>query len=153
MVNIKYAKLNDTRSAIIFAPMLPEDSTDQDYLALGWKKIVNDRPAVDESRFKVINKWYDETDSELVMQYEIIEIDTTRHVIMSKYKFIAKLMEMDLWAGVKRMLEDNGLMDLFNAAQELDSENDFFKRGIQLAKMELDLTDDQIRQFIEQVAV
>ena len=153
MVNIKYAKLNDTRSAIIFAPMLPEGSTDQDYLALGWKKIVNDRPVVDETRFKVISKWYDETDSELVMQYEIIEIDTIRHVIMSKYKFIAKLMEMDLWTRVKQMMEDNGLLDLFNAAQELDSENDFFKRGIQLAKTELDLADDQIRQFIEQIAV
>ena len=116
MVNIKYAKLNDARSAIIFAPMLPEGSTDQDYLALGWKKIVNDRPVVDETRFKVINKWYDETDSELVMQYEIIEIDTTRHVVMSKYKFIAKLMEMDLWTRVKQMMEDNGLLDLFNAA-------------------------------------
>ena len=153
MVNITYAKLNDARGAIIFAPMLPEGSTDQDYLALGWKKIVNDRPVVDETLFKVIEKWYDETDSELVMQYETIEIDATRHVIMSKYKFIAKLMEMDLWTRVKQMMEDNGFLDLFNAAQELDSENDFFKRGIQLAKTELGLTDDQIRQFIEQAAV
>ena len=49
---------------------------------------------------------------------------------ISKYKLIAKLMKAGLWTQVKQMLEDNNLLDLFNAAQVLDSEDEFFKQGL-----------------------
>lgn len=47
MVNINYAKLviNGTSGiGLIFSLLLPEGSTDEDYLELGWKKIVLTNP-------------------------------------------------------------------------------------------------------------
>ena len=116
----------------------------------GWKKIVINPPAdVDQEKFFVIQNGYKETSKFLSAIYDIIE--KKQIYIISKYKLIAKLMEIDLWTQVKQLLEDNNLIDLFNAAQELNSEDQFFKQGIQLAKSELGITDEQIQQFIEQV--
>ena len=154
MISTKYAKLISRGQGfeLEFAPLLSGDTTDADYLSLGWKKIVINPPVdVDQEKFFVIQNGYKETSKFLSATYDIIE--KNQIYIISKYKLIAKLMEMNLWTQVKQMLEDNGLLDLFNAAQELNSEDNFFKQGIQLAKMELDMTDEQIQQFIEQVAV
>ena len=153
MFDDRHAKLTTTNGGFLleFATKLSDGSTDEDYLELGWKKLViTDPPNVDPSLFVVSEDGYDETETQLVTKWKITE-KSSLPIIISKYKFIAKLMEMNLWDQVKQLLEDNNLIDLFNAAQELNSEDQFFKQGIQLAKSELGITDEQIQQFIEQV--
>ena len=152
MISTKHAKLisSDCGFELKFAPLLSGDATDEDYLALGWKKIVINRPKdIDESKFTVVQDGYIETTNLLSAAWSIKEIKIFH--IISKYKFIAKLMEMDLWSQVKQLLEDNNLLDLFNAAQELNTEDQFFKHGLQLAKTAFSLSDEQIQQFIESI--
>lgn len=153
MISTTHAKMisSDSGYNLEFAPLLSADSSDEEYLSLGWKKIVINYPKdIDESRFTVVQNGYKETAKLLSATWSITEKKS--FYVISKYKFIAKLIEMNLWIQVKQLLEDNGLLDLFNAAQELNTEDQFFKQGIQLAKTELGITDEQIQQFIQQVA-
>ena len=155
MVNINYGKIIVTGKTYIlkFAPYLGDEATSEDYLALGWKKIVQTAPPIYDSNIQnLFSDGYEETDTQLIQKWKVIE-KPIPPTIVSKYKLIAKLMEMNIWTQVKQMLENNGLLDLFNAAQELNSDDQFFKRGIQLAKQELGVTDEQIQQILEEVAI
>lgn len=64
MISVNHAKLvsGDYGYELEFAPFLSGDASDEDYLELGWKKIVVNKPKdVDENRFNVVQSGYKET--------------------------------------------------------------------------------------------
>lgn len=151
MTNLKYGKIECINSNfnLKFAPLLPEGSTDEDYLELGWKKIVlTNPPEYDLQTQYAFQNGYDETDTQLVSKWKIID-KPTPPMLISKYKLIKKLMENSLWAQCKQMIEESGLWDLFNAAQELNSNDQFFKQGVELAKDQFSMSDEQIKAFLQ----
>lgn len=130
----------------------PNGMTEDECIAAGYKQLIDSPPECGSEEIAILDE-IEEDDSTITMKYRKVHVSPKPvPIIISKYKFIAKLIEMNLWIQVKQLLEDNGLLDLFNAAQELNTEDQFFKQGIQLAKTELGITDEQIQQFIQQVA-
>jgi hypothetical protein len=92
--------------------------------------LIDSPPECSSKEIAVLDE-IEEDDFTITMKYRKVHISPKPvPIIISKYKFIAKLMEMNLWIQVKQLLEDNNLLDLFNAAQELSSEDPFFKQGI-----------------------
>ena len=66
MFDDRHAKLTTTNGGFLleFATKLSDGSTDEDYLELGWKKLViTDPPNVDPSLFVVSEDGYDETET------------------------------------------------------------------------------------------
>ena len=130
----------------------PKGASEDECIAAGYKQFIDSPPECGPSEIVILDE-IEEDDSTITMKYSKVHVSHKPvPVIISKYKFIAKLMEMNLWIQVKQLLEDNGLLDLFSAAQELNTEDQFFKQGLQLAKAKLGITDEQMQQFIEQVA-
>lgn len=154
MINDKYAKLIQLTNGyeLEFAPLLNENADDKDYLKIGYKKIINNFPAdIDENEYYIYQDGYAETSASLSAIYKITKKQNNKKYIISKYKLIAALMKKNIWTQVKQLLEDNNLLDLFNAAQVLDSEDEFFKQGIQLVKTELEITDEDIQSILDAI--
>lgn len=130
----------------------PKDMSEGKCLENGYKELIDNKPK-NKKDYIIVLDHIDEDDTTYTYVYKYKKIqEIEKRYIVSKYKLIAKLMKAGLWTQVKQMLEDNNLLDLFNAAQVLDSEDEFFKQGIQMAKTALDMTDKQIQQFLEEVA-
>lgn len=69
----------------------------------------------------------------------------------SKMKAVAVLTQMGLWAEVKKWIEDNGLYDLYLAAQFFSEDNEYFLKGMENLKSKFGLTDAQVEDFLTQI--
>lgn len=70
--------------------------------------------------------------------------------IFSKLKIVAALIKSGIWEQVKQLIIDQGLWDLFNAAQEFQEGNEFFDDGITMLKEQLQWTDEQTEALLSQ---
>ena len=129
----------------------PENMSDKECIKNGYKELIDNQPKQKSGYISQLSNIV-ENDNAYVFEYAYVKIQQNTKMTISKYKLIAKLMKAGLWTQVKQMLEDNNLLDLFNAAQVLDSEDEFFKQGLQMAKTKLGMTDEQIQQFLEEVS-
>lgn len=69
--------------------------------------------------------------------------------VYSKMKCVLALTEMGVWPQVKAWIEDNGLYDVYLAAQDFRSDNPYFVRGLQTLQGQLGLTDAQIKSLLK----
>jgi len=135
--NSKYGKLIKTDNTIRYAPVslnidgiLFLNPTKELYIKVGWKEIIDNPPS--KTGYTAVAKgWNDKTDT-IERVYELVKNmpNPSRKIFKySKMRCISELMQIDKWNVVKAWIEENGLMDLFLAAQDFSSDNPQFIEG------------------------
>ena len=70
--------------------------------------------------------------------------------VFSKLKVVTALTKAGVWAQVKAWIEENGLYDLYLAAQEFAEDNEYFDRGLTALKPVVGWTDEQVEALLEE---
>ena len=135
-MNRKFGRLVDGQ--IEYAPKTLDEAdgvkkmnpSDESYLALGWKRVVDVKPPAESSRYPAFSSWR-EDDETLTAVYKMIEgRDPALGVrVFSKLKMVMALKKADLWILTRTWIEENGLYDLYLAAQDFREDNEFFIQG------------------------
>ena len=161
-MNTKYGKL--TNGQIEYAPdvltvdgALKVNPSEASYLAAGWKKVVNVPPAPEEGMDVMPSAWTeDETSVTLIYkQVPHVEPETPdeetpepEHRTFSKLKVVLALKAANLWILTRTWIEENGLYDLYLAAQDFAEDNEYFLRGKEELKALLGKTDEEIEAIL-----
>lgn len=66
----------------------------------------------------------------------------------SKLRIVAALMEAGVWSRVKAFIEQQGLYDLYLAAQDFREDNEYFVRGRTALQVELGWDDAQVEAVL-----
>lgn len=67
----------------------------------------------------------------------------------SKLKIVAALMEAGVWPQVKAFIEQQGLYDLYLAAQDFSEDNAYFIQGKAALQQSLGWTDEQVEAILK----
>ncbi len=104
--------------------------SEESYLAAGWKRVVDEKPPAEANRYPAFSSWQ-EDDETLTAVYKMIEgRDPALGVrVFSKLKMVMALKKADLWILTRTWIEENGLYDLYLAAQDFREDNEFFIQG------------------------
>ena len=123
---IEYAP-NTLDGAVGVKKMNPSDES---YLASGWKRVVDVKPPTEANRYPAFSSW-NEDDETITAVYKMIEgRDPALGVrVFSKLKIVMALKKADLWILTRTWIEENGLYDLYLAAQDFREDNEFFIQG------------------------
>lgn len=68
----------------------------------------------------------------------------------SKLKVVAALTSAGVWPQVKAYIEQNGLYDLYLAAQDFREDNPYFLQGLTALKPVVGWTDEQVEALLAQ---
>lgn len=80
--------------------------------------------------------------------YEAVDIPPPAPRVFSKLKVVAALMQAGVWDAVKGYIEQEGLYDLYLAAQEFAEDNEYFTRGRAALQSALGWTDAQVEAVL-----
>ena len=153
-MNTKYGKLVDGR--IVYAPNALEtdggikvNPSKASYLAAGWKKVVDVRPEVAEGARLEISSWREDAET-LTCVYKAVAVaaPAAGPRVFSKLKAVMALKEAGLWVLTKTWIEENGLYDLYLAAQDFSEDNEFFRRGRTELQRLARKTDEEIEAIL-----
>lgn len=153
-MNTKYGKLVDGQ--IVYAPNALEtdegvkvNPTKASYLAAGWKKIIDVRPTVDAGSHLEISTWKEDTET-LTCVYKAVPGTTadSGSRVFSKLKAVIALKKAGLWVLTKTWIEENGLYDLYLAAQEFAEDNEHFQRGLAEIKILARKSDAEVEAIL-----
>ena len=107
------------------------------YLAEGWKRIFDDPPEAEEG-FAVEPTGWAETATTLTRTYRQLPVKAAAPAdgaeggprVFSKLKLVVALKREGLWVLTKTWIEEQGLYDLYLAAQDVREDNEWFVRGL-----------------------
>ena len=107
------------------------------YLAEGWKRVFDDPPEAEEGRTVEPMGWA-ETATTLTRTYRQQPTKTAARAdctaggprVFSKLKLVVALKREGLWVLTKTWIEEQGLYDLYLAAQDVREDNEWFVRGL-----------------------
>ena len=135
-MNRKFGRLVDGQ--IEYAPKTLDEAdgvkkmnpSDESYLALGWKHVVDVKPPTEANRYPAFSSWNEDGET-ITAVYKMIEgRDPALGVrVFSKLKMVMALKKADLWIFTRTWIEENGLYDLYLAAQDFREDNEFFIQG------------------------
>lgn len=135
-MNRKFGRLVDGQ--IEYAPKTLDEAdgvkkmnpSDESYLALGWKHVVDVKPPTEANRYPAFSSWNEDGET-ITAVYKMIEgRDPALGVrVFSKLKIVMALKKADLWILTRTWIEENGLYDLYLAAQDFREDNEFFIQG------------------------
>ena len=135
-MNRKFGRLVDGQ--IEYAPKTLDEAdgvkkmnpSDESYLALGWKHVVDVKPPTEANRYPAFSSWNEDGET-ITAVYKMIEgRDPALGVrVFSKLKIVMALKKADLWIFTRTWIEENGLYDLYLAAQDFREDNEFFIQG------------------------
>lgn len=89
-----------------------------------------------------------ETDGKWHKQWVVVDAPPPPPRTFSKLRIVAALMEAGVWAQVKAWIEQAGLYDLYLAAQDFKSDNEYFARGRTALQTALGWTDEQVEAVL-----
>ena len=107
--------------------------TAEDYLAQGWKRVIDEKPAASADGKVVVATGWTETDDAITRQYE--EIDAPPAVTLprkfSKLKIYGAIAQLGAWEKVKAWLEQKEVDGVngwtaFTLAQEVSEDHELF---------------------------
>ena len=138
------AKITKDDGTVIMSPSA------ETYLAAGWKRIVDERPAPDEGCTVEVSGW-DETDDVLTRVYKQVPAETpeTMPRVFSKLKLVAALKEADKWVLVKTWIEERGLWDYYLAAQNFREDNAMFSDALAAIKAYARMSDEDVEAILK----
>ena len=135
-MNRKFGRLVDGQ--IEYAPKTLDEAdgvkkmnpSDESYLELGWKHVVDVKPPTEANRYPAFSSWNEDGET-ITAVYKMIEgRDPALGVrVFSKLKIVMALKKADLWILTRTWIEENGLYDLYLAAQDFREDNEFFIQG------------------------
>jgi hypothetical protein len=146
-MNTKYGRLSNGR--IEYAPAnldtgdgVKMNPSEASYLAAGWKKVVDLRPAP-EPGFRVeVSGWREDGDTLVCVYKSVAQDDAAAGTrVFSKLKLVAALKEADKWVLVKTWIEERGYYDYYVAAQNFREDNPLFKEALAAVKGYARMTD------------
>lgn len=177
-MNTNYGKLEERR--FTYAPDALDtergklmNPTDADYLAAGWKRVVDTPPEPEEGMEVKTSSWRVEGD-EIIRVYKQkpkaadgnadaggeggasgggtppapLSPMSVRPRRFSKLKLVIALKAAGLWVLTKTWLEENGLYDYYLAAQEFAEDNEFFVRARTELMVLARLTDERVEEIL-----
>ena len=146
----KFFDENTTEADDIMATSDGGEYTDEVLRADGWFPIVEVGEPSD-SPFRVFHytKVEDENGGHIEESYTI----TPQTRTFSKFKLVMALMKRNLWTQVKAFIEEAGLMDLYQAAQSFDEDNDYFKQAKGTLQSMLGVSDETVEQILSESIV
>ena len=120
------------------------------YLAAGWKRIVDERPAPEDGCTVEVSGW-DETADSIVRIYKQVPDETpgTKARVFSKLKLVAALKEADKWVLVKTWIEERGLWDYYLAAQNFREDNEMFSDALAAIKAYARMSDEDVEAILK----
>ena len=138
------AKITKDGGTVIMSPSA------ETYLAAGWKRIVDERPAPEEGHTVEVSGW-DETGDSLVRIYKQVPADApaTKARVFSKLKLVAALKEADKWVLVKTWIEERGLWDYYLAAQNFREDNEMFSDALAAIKTYARMSDEDAEAILK----
>ena len=68
--------------------------------------------------------------------------------VFSKLKLVIALKKANLWILTKTWIEENGLYDLYLAAQDVREDNEWFVRGVSELKTLAKKTDAEVEEIL-----
>jgi len=71
----------------------------------------------------------------------------------SKLRIVAALTKAGVWDAVKQLLIERGFYDLFLAAQDFRSDNEYFDQGKTALQTALGWTDEQVEAVLQEATV
>lgn len=72
-----------------------------------------------------------------------------RLYVYSKYKIVKACKGLEIWNQMKALMEENDLKDLFDAAIEFESTDEFFIKGIYFLIMNSEMTMLKIKEILD----
>ncbi|MBQ2632311.1 MAG: hypothetical protein IJG13_21740 [Kiritimatiellae bacterium] len=120
------------------------------YLAAGWKRIVDERPAPEDGCTVEVSGW-DETADSIVRIYKQVPDEPTpgKARVFSKLKLVAALKEADKWVLVKTWIEERGLWDYYLAAQNFREDNEMFSEALDAIKEYARMSDEDAEAILK----
>ena len=111
--------------------------TPERYLAEGWKRVFDDPPEAEEG-FAVEPTGWAETATTLTRTYRQLPVKAAAPAdgaaggprVFSKLKLVVALKREGLWVLTKTWIEEQGLYDIYLAAQDVREDNEWFVRGL-----------------------
>ena len=138
------AKITKDDGTVIMSPSA------ETYLAAGWKRIVDERPAPEEGCTVEVSGWNETADS-IVRVYKQVPAETpeTKPRVFSKLKLVAALKEADKWVLVKTWIEERGLWDYYLAAQNFREDNEMFSNAVAAIKEYARMSDEDVEAILK----
>lgn len=121
--------------------------TADDYKAVGYLLIVFTSPPTAPEGKCWVADGYEVVGEEIHNKWKLVD-DILPPRVFSKMKVVAELSKMNVWNQVKAWIEQNGLYDLYLAAQNFSEDNQNFKDGIGALKSELHLSDQDVEGIL-----
>jgi hypothetical protein len=169
-MNRKYGKL--TKGQIEYAPDalavdggIKVNPSEASYLAAGWKKVADVRPAPDEGMDVMLSSWTDIGDAITAVYKQVphanqevpsgegggepVTPPEKGKRVFSKLKLVAALKAADKWVLVKTWLEEKSYYDYYLAAQDFAEDYQLFAEGREAIKGYLGITDEEIERLLE----
>lgn len=167
-MNTKYGKLVDGR--IVHAPEALETAsgikvnpTEASYRAAGWKRIVDDPPAVDAEHVLAISS-YTEGEDAITVVYKVVakpkddassggsgdvapSAPTVK--VYSKLAILDVLKKTDMWVLVKTWMEEKAYYDYYLAATNFAADNPLFLEGVAAFRKYTGKTDAEIQAVLD----
>ena len=92
-------------------------------------------------------------ENEIRNKWKLVKDPPSPPRVFSKLKVVEALKASNLFDQVKQWVIDNGMYDLYLAAQVFAEDNQYFEQGLQTLKTQLQLTDEQVEQILEACVV
>ena len=155
-MNRNYGKLAGGEVEYAPAKIAKDDGTvvsnpsAETYLAAGWKRIVDERPAP-EAGCTVHASGWEETADSVVRVYKQVpdEPQPAKARVFSKLKLVAALKAADRWVLVKTWIEERGWWDYYLAAQNFREDNEMFGEAIAAVKRYAGMSDEDAEAILK----
>lgn len=133
--------------------------TPERYLAEGWKRVLDDPPEAEEGCTVEPTGW-SETATTLTRTYRQQPVKAAAPAgtpaggatggprVFSKLKLVVALKREGLWVLTKTWIEEQGLYDLYLAAQDVREDNEWFVRGLGELKALSRRTDAEVEAIL-----
>lgn len=110
---------------------------------------ISDDPAPSPPEGKVVRfNGYAVVAGWIAPQYSFEDAPQPPPRTFSKLRIVAALTTAGVWDAVKQLLIERGLYDLFLAAQDFKSDNEYFENGKAALQTALGWTDAQVEQIL-----
>lgn len=119
------------------------------WLAAGKKPFIGSSvpPKSKQEDYHYERDGWDEQSNAIVPKWKLVE-DAHPPRTFSKLRIVAALKDANVWDSVKAFIEQQGLYDLFLAAQDFSEENEYFVQGKSALQQQLGWTDEQVEAVL-----
>ena len=118
------------------------------YLAQGQKPFLETKAPAAKSGMHYVRSGWTEQQTAIVPKWRLVADPPPRPRTFSKLKIVAALKEAKVWDQVKAYIEQQGLYDLFLAAQDFSENNKFFVQGKAALQTALGWSDAQVEEVL-----